>query len=160
MPPKRRAIAPRGLAAHEQLRAVATGRRSRIPLTGIGDMPLKCFAGDGCQPPKEGVVRRRPSEGRRQPTRHVETSPLGAQKFRRRGTRVSLDAVRDRWSKTTAARQQAGGHVAIIGLQQVASRHVLSGAQDFRLPEKHLTVFGLSGDAQFPAPGVGEKTKR
>jgi hypothetical protein len=70
-----------GLAAHEQLRAVATGRRSRIPLTGIGDMPIECLAGDGRELPKEGIVPRGQSEGRRHPLRGLQALGIAAEDY-------------------------------------------------------------------------------
>jgi|HubBroStandDraft_3_1064219.scaffolds.fasta_scaffold323664_2 hypothetical protein len=159
MPPKRRAIAQRGLIAHEQLRAVATGRCSRILLTGIGDMPLECLAGDGRQPPKEGVVRRRHGEGRGETARHIEALRLTAEKFGLALERPVF-AGADRRRKATSAQQQTGRKVAVVGVQQVPRRHFVSGAKNFFLAEEHMPVFGLPGDAEIAAPGMGKKPQR
>jgi hypothetical protein len=67
LPPKRRAIARRSWNAHDRLHAVATGRRSRIPLTGIGDMPLECLADGVREPAEERIGGRGQGEGRGEP---------------------------------------------------------------------------------------------
>jgi len=109
------------------LRAVATGRRSRIPLNGIGDMPLECLAGDCRQMPKEGVVRRRQGEGRGETMGEIETLRLGTKKL---GLALGRPVLADaRWQRPTAsAGQQAGRQFAIVRVDQVTRRHFLSGA--------------------------------
>jgi hypothetical protein len=141
------------------LRAVATGRRSRISLTGIGDMPLECLAGDVRETTEERIAGCGQGEGSGEPAGLIETLRLVTKKFGLAfGRPVLTDARRRR--PTASAGQQAGRRVAIVRTDQVARTHFLGGAQDFALAEQRAAVFGLPGDAQLSPPDMGEKTKR
>jgi hypothetical protein len=128
------------------LRAVATGRRSRIPLTGIGDMPPECLVGDVREPAEERIAGRGQGEGRGEPAGLIETLRLVTKKFGFAFWQpVLADARRRR--PIASAGQQAGRRVAIVGVDQVARWQLLRRANHFCFSEEKMPFSGLTGDS-------------
>ena len=158
MPPKRRAIAQRGLAAHEQLRAVATRRRSRIPLTGIGDMPLECLACYIREPAEERLGGRGQGEGRDEATGLIEGDGIPAEEDRLLGVEtIGVSAAG--WREAASARPHSrfeeqgtsrSAHHAVHNSHLLAGREGDAVSLDNPAVEECKPRSGAAGDRQAP----------